>query len=283
MRLLTGKCQVIGTGSEVSVLDPLALTRFAEAERPTWIVNCSGFTAVDAAEAQPGEALLLNQDAPHHLAQVASDHGARLTHFSTDYVFGGGEEVWRPIQESAAPSPLNVYGTTKLSGEKAVLAVSPEHQVIRSAWLFGPSRKNFVTVMLGLFADPDKTVRVVHDQRGSPTCTDDLARGALELYLRAPGGLYHLTNTGNASWYELALEVKFLAEELGFPVHAEGLRPCTTEDFPRPAKRPSYSVLSSSKAQACLNTALPSWQNALASYLTAMRAEHTGNVPSPAR
>lgn len=266
--------QVIGTGSEVSVLDRKALWRFANAHEPSRIVNCSGYTLVDQAERELEAAHALNVTAPQNLLTVATALGIGLQHFSTDYVFGGRGQT--PLKEQDRPAPLGAYGRTKRLGE-CYLLEDGRAQVIRSAWLFGHGRRNFVSTMLELFSERD-TLLVVNDQVGSPTFTKDLAEGARQLSIVGTGGMYHLTNFGEASWYELASETLALAHDLGWSARAVELKPCSTAEFPRPAERPAYSALNGDKAALAIGTYQRSWHSALREYMQELSDKRTAEA-----
>lgn len=221
------------------------------------VVNCAAHTAVDAAETEPDAAAAVNETGPRLLAQACARHGVRLVHVSTDYVFPGDAEV--PYEPDDPTGPRSVYGRTKLAGEQAVLAAMPGAHVVRTAWVYGAAGANFVRTMATLEAQRE-TVSVVDDQQGSPTWTGDLAAGLLELAARddLPGGVLHATNGGSTTWCGFARAV--FAEIDADPARVQ---PCTTADFPRPAPRPAYSVLSGSAWAAAGLTPLRPWRDAL--------------------
>jgi dTDP-4-dehydrorhamnose reductase len=223
------------------------------------IFNAAAWTDVDAAEEAEEAAYVANATAPAHLAIAAEAVGARLVHVSTDYVFAG--DATAPYEAGSPTAPQGAYGRTKLAGERAVLAASAGSYVVRTAWVYGATGRNFVKTMARLEAERD-TVSVVDDQRGSPTWSRDLAGGLVELARRAPApGVYHCTNGGEATWYDLARAV---FEELG--ADPERVRPCTTADFPRPAPRPAYSVLSDAAWREAGLAPLPHWREALTTF-----------------
>ncbi len=228
----------------------------ASAERAV-VINCAAHTAVDAAESEPEKAAAVNTHAPGHLAESCAHHGARLVHVSTDYVFSG--DATEPYRPGDPTGPRSVYGHTKLAGERAMLAALPSAHVVRTAWVYGAHGANFVSTMLRLERERD-TVRVVDDQQGSPTCASDLAAGLLELAARTdvPGGVLHATNAGATTWFGLAQAV--FAEAGADP---QRVQPCGTEEFPRPAPRPAFSVLSNEAWTAAGLNPLPPWREAL--------------------
>jgi dTDP-4-dehydrorhamnose reductase len=230
-----------------------ALTRTAGAV----VLNCAAHTAVDAAESEPELAAAVNTQGPAHLAAACARRGVRLVHVSTDYVFAG--DATAPYEPSDATGPRSVYGRTKLDGEYAVRTTLPSAHVVRTAWVYGGHGTNFVSTMRRLERERD-TVRVVNDQQGSPTWSADLAAGLLELAGRAdlPGGVLHATNSGATTWFGLAQAV--FAEAGADPARVQ---PCATDEFPRPAPRPAYSVLSNAAWTTAGLTALRPWGAAL--------------------
>lgn len=227
------------------------------------VLNCAAHTAVDAAESEPEQASAVNEAGPRLLARACARHGARLVHVSTDYVFPGDGDT--PYEPGDRTGPGSVYGQTKLAGERAVLAELPDAHVVRTAWVYGRNGSNFVSTMIRLEGERE-TVTVVDDQVGSPTWSADLAAGLLELATRTdlPGRLRHATNAGATTWCGFA---KAIFAELG--ADPSRVQPCTTADFPRPAPRPAYSVLSDRSWRSAGLTPLPAWDDALRRYLAA--------------
>lgn len=225
------------------------------------VINAAAYTAVDAAETDQDRAYAVNADGPRVLAAACSSHGVPLVHVSTDYVFPGTAD--RPYHVDDAVGPKSVYGFTKLAGEDAVLGSGARAWVVRTAWVYGPGGSNFVRTMVRLAGERD-TLSVVDDQRGSPTWTHDLADGLHALAASIAGDnppnarLLHCTGGGETTWFGFARAV---FEELG--TDPERVKPCTTEEFPRPAARPAYSVLSNDSWVAAGLTPLPDWRSAL--------------------
>ncbi|MEO9220783.1 MAG: dTDP-4-dehydrorhamnose reductase [Mycobacteriaceae bacterium] len=221
------------------------------------VINCAAHTAVDAAETEPERAAAVNTRGPAQLAQACAWRGVRLVHVSTDYVFAG--DATAPYEPGDRTGPRSVYGRTKLAGEQAVLSTLPSAHVVRTAWVYGAHGANFVSTMLRLERERD-TVRVVDDQLGSPTWTGDLSAGLLELAARGDvgGGVLHATNSGATTWFGLAQAV--FAAAGADPARVQ---PCGTDEFPRPAPRPAYSVLSNGAWVAAGLTPLPPWGVAL--------------------
>ncbi|MFC4011041.1 dTDP-4-dehydrorhamnose reductase [Nonomuraea purpurea] len=231
---LTGE-SVLGLGrSELDLCDKRAVRDFVSAYRPRVVVNCAGWTAVDAAETHEDEALAINGHAVRWLAEACDRAGARLVHVSTDYVFDGAGAT--PYLEDSPPGPLNAYGRTKLAGERAALEYG--HYVVRSAWLYGAAGGNFVRTMIRL-AREQVPVDVVDDQRGQPTWAADLADFIVRLAQSdLPAGVYHGTSAGETTWCGFAKEIFTLLGE-----DADLVRPVPTSAVLRPARRPANSVL----------------------------------------
>jgi dTDP-4-dehydrorhamnose reductase len=228
------------------------------------IVNCAAWTDVDGAESKREQAHAVNAEGAGVLAGVAYQGGVPLLHISTDYVFDGvapldAEGRPRPYIESDPTGPRSVYGQTKLDGERRVLAASPNHTVVRTAWLYGVDGPNFVATMLRLAGERD-AVQVVNDQIGSPTWSGHLAPAVLGLLEREVSGLVHLTGVGAVSWNGFAREI-FRQAEVQCRVE-----PASSEQMARPAPRPAYSVLESERDDVL---PMPPWQDGLAGYLAA--------------
>ena len=254
---------IVGSGwcftdvDELDICSKEAVEAYVTSNHIDTIVNCAAYTNVDRAEDEPQEAERINSDAVALLAEVARRHNIRLIHISTDYVFGG-THYNTPISEDAEPQPLGVYGTTKLMGERAVVGSGCRHVIIRTAWLYSPYGKNFVSTILRLATERD-TIRVVSDQIGSPTYAHDLAlviRDISEGRIAAEG-LYHYTNEGMVSWYEFARAIVNIA---GLECKVEA---CTTAEYGAKAPRPAYSVLSKAKISSVLEDEIPQWQVSL--------------------
>ena len=201
------------------------------------VVNCAAYTAVDQAEKEPILAFKINEAGPRNLAMACRDIGAKLVHFSTDYVFDGNANL--PYSESHKPSPKSVYGKSKLAGEFAVQTELPNnHYIIRTAWLYGKNGNHFGKTILNLAKTKD-SLNVVNNQLGQPTWTQDLAKLVVKIVeSNIDSGIYHGTSSGQVSWFEFAQRIFFLA---GLDVSR--IQPVSSSEFIRPAPRPSYSVL----------------------------------------
>jgi len=260
-----------GTDREVDIANPAALEKFAQDQPVAWIINCAAYTAVDKAEDDVETCRRLNTQGAAHIAACAHKTGARLIHISTDYVFDGTGS--RPYTEEDATAPTGVYGLTKRDGELAVIENNPRSYIIRTAWLYGKHGNNFVATMLRLMNERDE-VKVVNDQRGSPTWAFDLASAVLAVITAAdqgkniPFGMYHYTNEGDISWFDFAQEIYQQGRELGRISKNCAVKPCTSAEYPAKVKRPAYSVLNKSKIKAALGIDIPAWDKSLKEFLT---------------
>lgn len=263
---LEGPDLVTRIREELDVTDAAAVDRTVAAIGPAVVINATAANRVDAIEADLLPAFALNAVAVHHLARTAERHGARLVHFSTDYVFGGAGAG--PYAEDDPPAPPNAYGVSKLAGEQLVRSAGPRHLVIRTSGLYGVagSREkggNFVETMLRR-ARQRAPIRVVGDQVLSPTYTADLANAVAQLLAAdLPGGVYHLTNSGACSWFEFARQIFALC---GLE---PDLQPTTSAALGAPARRPANSVLANTRLAALGLGPLRPWPEALAAYLAA--------------
>ncbi|EHI46507.1 dTDP-4-dehydrorhamnose reductase [Rhodococcus opacus PD630] len=245
-----------GVGSdELDITDADAVN--AQVEGGSVVINCAAYTAVDAAESDEDTARAVNELGPANLAAACARVGARLIHVSTDYVFAGQGDT--PYEVDAPTGPATSYGRTKLAGERAVHAALPSAHVVRTAWVYTGVGSDFVSTMLRLERERD-TVDVVDDQVGSPTFAGDLAGALLELAGRSDvdAPVLHATNSGRASWFDLARAV---FEEAG--ADPQRVRPCTSAQFVRPAPRPAFSVLSGRAWADVGLTPLRPWRDAL--------------------
>jgi dTDP-4-dehydrorhamnose reductase len=229
---------------------------------PDWILLSAAYTDVDGCESNRDLAFAVNCEGAVNVAQAAREAGSRLMFLSTDYVFDGSKRS--PYETSDARNPTSVYGESKAQAEERLIEILPEVCIARTSWLFGHGGKCFPATILKL-ASTRPEISVVNDQRGSPTFTRDLASALVKLCRASASGIVHVTNSGNCTWYEFAAEI----------VRASGMRtkvkPVTTAEFPRPARRPAYSVLSPDSLHA-YNIHMPEWQDALRRYLASAPA-----------
>lgn len=230
--------------------------------RPDLVINAAAYTAVDQAEAEPALAFRINAEGAGEAAAAALAVGAPIIQLSTDYVFDG--EAAGPYREDAPTNPLSVYGRSKLAGEESVRAANPRHLVLRTAWLYSPFGRNFVTSIMAAARQRD-VLTVVDDQLGSPTSAHDLADAILQLLERWRGGssigygeTYHLTGSGATSWCGLAQAVMEECRNLGLP--AADVMPIRTEDWPTMAARPRNSILNNSRFASDFKFAMPDWR-----------------------
>jgi dTDP-4-dehydrorhamnose reductase len=234
-----------------------AVKNYLRAARPDFIYNCAAFTNVDLCETEAERARAVNALAAGNLAELAAELNIPILQISTDYVFSG--DASRPYLPDAPTAPLSVYGQTKEEGERLVKK-APKFFIVRTAWLYGRNGKNFVETMLKL-ARTNPVLKVVNDQRGAPTFADDLVE-ALILFLSCQNyGIYHFTNSGETTWYDFTREF-FDILNIAVPV-----QPCATAEFPRPARRPAYSVLDLRKTQETFGLKIPAWQDAIRRYI----------------
>jgi len=207
--------------------------------QPDSIVHCAAYTAVDAAETDVDGAYKVNAVGTRNVAVASEKVGAKLVYISTDYVFNGRSAV--PYQEYDNTDPQSVYGKSKRAGEILAQSLSSRYFIVRTSWVYGLHGNNFVKTMLRLGQEKPQ-LQVVHDQKGSPTYTVDLARFLEELVHTEKYGIYHASNSGDCTWYEFTQAIFEEAQKLGFKITAQ-VEPCTTEQFPRPAPRPANSVM----------------------------------------
>lgn len=251
---------------EIDFAEVAALRKLVLEHKPTIVVNACAYTAVDKAESEPERAMLINGLAPGVLAEAAKQTGALLVHFSTDYVFDGTKRT--PYVETDAPNPLSAYGRTKLAGDQAIQQVGCNHLIFRLCWVYGARGQNFMLTMMRL-ARERETLRVVADQIGSPTWSRMIAEAtALSLKqtlslaeARELSGVYHLRAGGETNWHEFASRIVELmppAERKCKVVEA-----IPTADYPTPAKRPAYSVMSCEKLLRTFGIGLPNWEYSL--------------------
>ncbi|MCK4592600.1 dTDP-4-dehydrorhamnose reductase [Candidatus Parcubacteria bacterium] len=222
--------------------------------KPDIVINAAAYTAVDKAESEKDLVYKVNGCAVGFLSTICKEINALFIHFSTDYVFDGENHIG--YKENHPYKPINLYGRSKALGEKMILDIEPRYYIIRTSWLFGKYGKNFVETMLRI-ANEGKDLRIVNDQFGSPTYAKDIAKKVRELIeSEKPYGIYHITNSESCNWYEFALKI------FEFSGLDPNVQPVTSEEFPTPAKRPTYSMLVNTK----LSPMRP-WKEALKAYL----------------
>ncbi|MGX8882875.1 dTDP-4-dehydrorhamnose reductase [Methylovorus sp. SPW-M1] len=250
--------------------DEVAIRNTVRTLRPDVIVNPAAYTGVDKAETEPELAYAINAEAPRILAEEAAELGARMVHYSTDYVFDG--RASKPYRETDMTNPLGVYGASKLAGERAVQQVGPQHLILRTSWVYGAYGKNFLHTILRLARERD-SLGIVADQFGAPTSSHDIASATLTLlksWQPERSGIYHLTNSGYTSWHGFAVtilqEYERLQTERGWPplrVSSEAVRAITTAEYPTPAARPANSRLDGDLLEQDWGLRLQDWRQAL--------------------
>ncbi|MBQ4233245.1 MAG: dTDP-4-dehydrorhamnose reductase [Lachnospiraceae bacterium] len=244
---------------DMDITDEAAVRRVIGEVKPDVIVHCAAYTAVDAAEDNVELCRKINVDGTLNIAKQAKELDAKMIYISTDYVFNGqGEEPWEP--DDPNKEPLNVYGQSKYDGELAVINTLDKYYIVRISWVFGENGKNFVKTMLRVGKEKG-VAKVVDDQIGSPTYTADLAELLVDMAEREEYGTYHATNEGLCSWYEFTKEIY---KQAGLDVD---LSPCSSDEFPAKANRPSNSRMSKDKLEKHGFKRLPSWQDALSRFL----------------
>ena len=285
----------IGTGEEVDITNPTALENFINSTetasyypshnsensrnsgRIKWVINCAAYTSVDSAEEHPDAAHAVNSDGPMNIARTARAHGAKLIHFSTDYVFDGTGSA--PYTEGMNKSPLGVYGRTKSEGEDWVAKEMTQYYIIRTSWLYGFDGHNFVYTMTNAMNTRD-SVKVVNDQIHCPTFCGDLASAALRFIDKAdnatsffgknsaaPYGVYNFTDEGETTWYDFTKAIYSYGKKTGRITRDCDIQPCTTAEFASKAARPAYSALSKTKIEKELRIKIPTWQSSLERFM----------------
>ncbi|MFJ5713981.1 dTDP-4-dehydrorhamnose reductase [Neobacillus sp. NPDC093127] len=262
--------QVFGMGkSELDITNEDEVNRIVALIKPNIIIHCAAYTQVDQAEFEQDLAFLINGIGTRNIAIAAENIHAKLVYLSTDYVFDGSSTT--PYHEFSPVSPINIYGSSKLAGEHFVRGFHSKFFIVRTSWIFGVHGNNFVKTMLKL-AKGTEPLTVVHDQVGCPTYTMDLVNCIVKLMETSKFGVYHVSNTGSCSWFEFAKEVFQQSNIL------TTIKPCTTEEFPRPARRPKYSVLDHMGLRINQFAAMPHWKNALNRCLLQMKRKETGSL-----
>ena len=281
-RLLPEVGEVVALGrQELDLSNPDGIRRTIRAVRPNLIVNSAAYTAVDQAEKDETVAGEINSVAPAVMAEEAKKIGASLVHYSTDYVFDGLKG--HPYLEDDASGPINVYGMTKLAGEQAIRASGVPHLIFRTSWVYATRGRNFLLTILRL-ATQREELRIVRDQIGAPTGSREIADATTkilcQLYRREGGlsdvsGTYHMTANGVTNWHEFATAILeeashapktvpwFAAATGGKPLITRRILPITTQEFPTPARRPAYSVLSNARLMKTFGIQLPGWRTQL--------------------
>jgi len=236
-------------------IDQFELVRnYFSALKPAYCINCAAYTAVDKAESEKNLAFLINGEAVGVLAAICKEYDTKFIHISTDYVFNG--EATYPYTENFPTDPINVYGASKLEGERNAIQFNPDSIVIRTSWVYSSYGKNFVKTMMRLMNEKDE-IKVINDQVGSPTYAADLAEVILQIIPDWKPGIYNFSNEGIITWYEFAVAIK---EIINCPCD---IKPIITAEYPTPARRPGYSVLDKTKIQETFDVQLKNWTERL--------------------
>jgi dTDP-4-dehydrorhamnose reductase len=260
--------EVISIGrEELDLTNSEKISQLIREIHPDYLVNASAYTAVDKAETEPDLAYSINATAPKIMAEAAEKIQAKFLHISTDYVFDGRKNT--PYLETDLTNPLGVYGQSKLRGEEEIKTVNSQAIILRTAWVYGSyGKSNFVKTMLRLGKEREE-LKVVVDQVGSPTWAKDIAAAITQLLINAdnPTGIYNFTNSGIASWFDLTKAIFEEAKISGIPLKIQRVIPITTAEYPTPAVRPAYSVLSGQKISQQLGYIPPYWRDSLKAML----------------
>jgi dTDP-4-dehydrorhamnose reductase len=261
---------IVTTRTSLDLADGEACAAAVRQHQPAWVLNAGAYTAVDRAESEPELAQRVNAGAPEAFAAALAETGGRLLHLSTDFVFNGSQGA--PYQPDQARDPLGVYGATKAEGERRAAALLPPDRLclLRTSWVYGPVGHNFCLTMLRLHrqkAAAGESLGVIADQVGCPTSTHTLAQACWAVIRREVSGIHHWSDAGAASWYDFAVAIGEAAVAQGLIPLAAAVRPIGTEDYPTPAKRPSYSLLDCRATRQALDLPPLHWREALAEVL----------------
>lgn len=270
LKLSGGENNLLLTDIELDITNEKIVREFVSSNKIDIIINCAAFTNVDIAEVERDKARLINAIAPKNLAKVSKEYNILLIHISTDYVFGKNV-INHPIDENEIPSPLGVYGSTKLEGERFIQESDCNYLIIRTAWLYSEYGKNFVKTMLSLFATKEN-VGVVYDQIGSPTYASDLANAICQIINKLYEidlddrykGVYHFSNEGVCSWYDFAQAILEVGKiKLNGKTKKANILPLLSKQYPTKAIRPSFSLLDKGKIKETFGIEIPYWKDSL--------------------
>jgi dTDP-4-dehydrorhamnose reductase len=246
--------------AECDITDSEIIDKVFESFRPDIVINTAAYTAVDAAEENKEIAFEVNARGAENVAKAAELLGARLIHISSDYVFDGHRST--PYPPEAQTNPINVYGASKVEGEKLALAAAPSAVIVRVGWLYSTRGKNFLSTILTALRS-SRPLSVVTDQEGCPTSAHEFAIVLWQMSGARLRGIYHWSNSGSASWYDFAREIARVGQKLGLLGEEPEIRRVTTAEYPRRAQRPAYSVLDSTKLARALEVSPSTWQQSL--------------------
>lgn len=273
-RTLAPLGEIIALGrEELDLVNEKAIRSTVRSVKPDFIVNAAAYTAVDKAEEEHDLAMAINGIAPGILAEEAALCKAAIVHYSTDYVFDGNKDI--PYTEEDPPNPINIYGSTKLAGERAIQETETPHLIFRTSWVYGLRGKNFLLTILRLAAEKDE-LKIVDDQIGSPTWCRTVAEITANIltqnsFEKDKQGIYNLTAAGEATWYGFAR--KIIAHYTNLTNRKVKLKAIATGEYPTPARRPAYSILSCDKLKEQFCSTLPDWDYALKLVLKDVNSE----------
>jgi dTDP-4-dehydrorhamnose reductase len=269
LKVFSGNNQVIGVDiDEVDIRDKNQVETLVEKTRPHVVINCAAFTNVDGAEKNEDAALKINAFGPLNLVKSAERAGALLVHISTDYVFDGTKAIPEAYFEEEETGPVSAYGRTKLEGERLIREETDHYLILRTAWLYGAWGKNFLKTIFFLSRkNQERTLKIVHDQYGSPTWSLSLARQIQILLDKKMTGLYHATSEGYCTWYEFAAA---FFDKMAVKARVQ---PCTTAEYPTPARRPMNSILENRALKRGSVNIMPHWEHDLTQFIEIHKTE----------
>lgn len=254
------------TAREMDITDLKQVETIISRDRPAYIVNCAAHTNVDACESQREQAWNINVEGPRNLALITERYKSRLIHISTDYVFDGRKRPPQSYSESDETDPLSYYGETKFAGERAIREITDRYMIVRTAWMYGMHGRNFPKTMLRMaYNNPQNEIKVVNDQFGSPTWSYALAAQIEKLIAGGGQGIYHATAKGYCTWYELA---RYFLEKMDVP---HRLVPCSSAEYPTPARRPQNSILENARLKDEGINIMNDWQQDMDRYIDTFR------------
>ncbi|WP_028973385.1 dTDP-4-dehydrorhamnose reductase [Spirochaeta cellobiosiphila] len=264
--------EFIKTDREVDITNYKLLERFCNNLTVSWVINCAAYTSVDNAEDEESLAITINAKGAENIAKVCKKLNAKMIHISTDYVFSGNQD--KALVPEDTTNPINVYGKSKLLGEKAIQNTFNNYFIIRTAWLYGWKGPSFLHTMVRLMNNSD-SIKVVNDQWGSPTWTKEFAFGIISIIAMDSDnfGTYHFSGEGECSWYDFAKEIYRIGRDYKIINNNCTVNPCTSNEFVSKAKRPRYSLLNTDKFKKNFNYEISNWKDSLEKYILILSNE----------